>query len=109
MDFKKYQKESRKTAEYQGKDKSYVYPLMGLAGETGEVIEKIKHVFRDKNNKFDADSRKEIAKEMGDVLWYLAQLATELGISIDQVAEDNIIKLQSRQKRGKILGRGDNR
>lgn len=109
MDFKKYQKESRKTATYQGKNKSYIYPMMGLAGETGEVIEKIKHVYRDKNNKFDVDSKKEIAKEMGDVLWYLTQLATELGISIDQVAEDNIIKLQSRKKRGVIRARGDNR
>lgn len=109
MDLKKYQKESRKTAVYQGKDKSYIYPMMGLAGETGEVIEKIKHVFRDKNNKFDAESKKEIAKEMGDVLWYLAQLSTELGLSLDKIATENLTKLQSRKKRKKILGRGDNR
>lgn len=109
MDFKQYQKESRKTAEYKNKDKDYIYPLMGLAGEIGEVIEKIKHVYRDKNNVFDNEAKKEIAKEMGDVLWYLTQLATELGISLDQVAEDNIVKLQSRQKRGKINGQGDNR
>lgn len=109
MDFKQYQKESRKTAEYKNKDKDYIYPLMGLAGEIGEVIEKIKHVYRDKNNVFDNEAKKEIAKEMGDVLWYLTQLATELGVSLDQVAEDNIVKLQSRQRRGKINGQGDNR
>lgn len=109
MDFKKYQKQSRKTAVYPGKDRSYIYPSLGLAGETGEVIEKIKHVYRDKNNVFDKESRTEISKEIGDVLWYLAQLSTELKLSLDKIAVDNLTKLQSRKKRKKILGRGDNR
>lgn len=109
MTFKEYQKQSRKTAIYPGKDKNFVYPTLGLAGETGEVVEKIKRILRDKELKIDKATRQELAKEMGDVLWYLAQLATELGLSLDEIASQNIKKLSSRQKRGELHGKGDNR
>ena len=109
MDFKDYQKISRKTAVYPDLGKNFIYPTLGLAGETGEVVEKIKKVIRDKNDLVDEKTRAELKKEMGDVLWYLSQLATELGISFDELASENIEKLQSRAKRGVIHGAGDNR
>lgn len=109
MTFKEYQKLSRKTAVYPDVDKNFIYPTLGLAGETGEVVENIKKIIRDKNNLIDQESRKELSKELGDVLWYLSQLATELGVSLDEVALENIEKLQSRKKRGVIHGKGSNR
>ena len=107
MNFDEYQKKSRKTAKYP--EKNFVYPTLGLAGESGEVAEKIKKVIRDKGGKIDEETRDEIGKELGDVLWYMAQLATELGLSLDDIAEKNIEKLYSRLDRGKISGSGDNR
>ena len=109
MTFKEYQKKSRRTAIYPDKDHNFVYPTLGLAGETGEVAEKIKKVLRDNNGVVDEGRRQEIMKELGDVLWYIAQLATELGLSLDEIAELNIKKLNSRKKRNKISGSGDNR
>lgn len=109
MNFKEYQKLSRRTAIYPGKDKNFIYPTLGLAGETGEVVEKIKRILRDKNMVVSQETKKEITKELGDVLWYLAQLATELGLSLDEIASLNIEKLSDRQKRGELRGSGDNR
>jgi NTP pyrophosphatase (non-canonical NTP hydrolase) len=109
MDFETYQKTSRKTAIYPDKDSNFTYPALGLAGETGEVIEKIKKLVRDKSSVIDDEFSEEVKKEMGDVLWYLAQLATELKISLNEVAEENIEKLMSRMERGKLHGKGDNR
>jgi len=109
MNFKDYQLKSRRTAVYPKIGEKYVYPLLGLAGESGELIDKLKHVIRDKSRKFTKEDKTEIAKEMGDVLWYLTQLATELGLSLDQIAEENIAKLVSRKKRGVLKARGDNR
>ena len=109
MDFKEYQEKSRQTAIYPNLGNNFFYPTLGLAGESGEVAEKVKKVHRDKNNIFGDDDKKEIAKELGDVLWYAAQLATELGISLDEVAEKNIEKLFSRKDRGVLHGSGDNR
>ena len=109
MDFEDYQKKSRKTALYPDVGKNYVYPTIGLAGETGEVSEKIKKVIRDKGGKIDDETRKMIKKELGEVLWYVSQLASELGLSLDEIAEKNIEKLYSRLERGKLQGSGDNR
>jgi len=109
MTFEEYQKQSRKFAIYYDKDSNYVYPTLGLAGETGEIAEKIKKVLRDKGGVVDEETKQLIAKELGDVLWYLSQLATELNLSLDEVAVTNIEKLTSRQDRGKIQGDGDNR
>lgn len=109
MTFKEYQKKSRKTAIYPDKGKNFIYPTLGLAGEAGEVAEKMKKVIRDKGGKIDKNTKEEISKELGDVLWYVSQLATELGLSLEKITFDNIEKLKSRQKRGKLKGSGDNR
>lgn len=109
MDFKKYQEESRKTAIYPNKGENFVYPALGLAGESGEVCEKIKKIIRDNNFQIDDSRRKEIEKELGDVLWYVSNLATELKIDLNDVAENNIEKLKSRQDRNQLHGNGDNR
>jgi len=109
MDFKEYQKLSRKTAFYPNKDNNFVYPTLGLAGESGEVAEKIKKVLRDDGGQVSPNIKEELKKELGDVLWYVAQLSTELGLSMEEVAEKNIEKLYSRLERGKLKGSGDNR
>jgi len=109
MDFKEYQEKSRKTAIYPGVGKNYIYPTLGLAGEAGEVAEKIKKVIRDKGGKIDNETREMLKKELGDVLWYVSQIASELDLSLDKIAEKNIEKLYSRMKRGKLQGSGDNR
>ena len=109
MDFKEYQAESLKIARYPDQGNNFVYPTLGLAGEAGEVAEKIKKVLRDKGGKIDDLTREEICKELGDVLWYISQLATELKIPLDDVASKNIAKLLSRLERNKLNGNGDNR
>ena len=88
---------------------NFVYPTLGLVGESGEVAEKIKKVIRDKRSIVDESTTLEIKKELGDVLWYLSQLATELNLSLDEIADENLQKLSSRLERNKIHGEGDNR
>ncbi|MEA2088257.1 MAG: nucleoside triphosphate pyrophosphohydrolase family protein [Patescibacteria group bacterium] len=109
MDFNQYQKKSRSTAIYPNQGKNFIYPVLGLTGEAGEVAEKIKKVIRDKNGKIDEQTKKEIQKELGDVLWYVAQLATELKLSLNKIADCNIRKLKLRKTRNKLHGEGDNR
>lgn len=108
-DFDRYQKECKKTALYPKVGKKFVYPLLGLLGETGEVSEKIKKLFRDDGGRLTKERKAEIVKELGDVLWYLAQLSTELGIKFSEVASGNLQKLSSRKTRGQLHGDGDNR
>ena len=109
MDFKEYQKKSRKTAVYPNAGKNFVYPVLGLTGESGEVADKIKKVIRDKSGIINRETKEELKKELGDVLWYLSQLASELKIPLSDVAEKNIEKIYDRMKRGKLGGNGDNR
>ena len=109
MDFEEYQKKSRKTAIYPNKGNNFVYPVLGLVGESGEVAEKIKKVLRDKRGVLEKKEKQKIKKELGDVLWYLSQIATELSLSLDKIASYNIKKLKSRKKRKKLHGSGDNR
>ncbi len=109
MNFEEYQKLSRKTAIYPDKDNNFVYVTLGLVGEACEVAEKIKKIFRDNNGILDEERKKVLKKELGDVLWYLAQLSTELGLSLDDIAKFNIEKLSSRKERGTLHGDGDNR
>ena len=109
LTFNEYQKKSRKTAIYPNTGKNFIYPALGLAGETGEVIEKIKRIIRDKNGIVDKEIKEGIEKELGDVLWYIAQLCTELGLSMEDIARKNLEKLTLREKRGTIRGEGDNR
>jgi NTP pyrophosphatase (non-canonical NTP hydrolase) len=86
-----------------------VYPILGIAGESGEVAEKVKKILREKNGVVDEEAKQELVKELGDLLWYMSQLASELGISFDEVAQKNITKTRSRMERGALLGNGDNR
>ena len=109
MNFTQYQVNSRKTAKYPAIGHPVIYPTLGLANEAGEVAGKIKKIFRDKNGIIGEVEREALKGELGDVLWYLAQVCTELELSLDEVAEANIEKLYSRLERGKIGGDGDNR
>jgi NTP pyrophosphatase (non-canonical NTP hydrolase) len=109
MDLNEYQTKSRKTAQYPSIGHSVIYPTLGLSSETGEVAGKIKKIFRDKGGLIGEAEREALRSELGDVLWYLAQVCTELGLSLDDVARANIEKLYSRLERGKIGGDGDNR
>jgi NTP pyrophosphatase (non-canonical NTP hydrolase) len=109
MDFNEYQQKSRKTAGYPAIGHPVIYPTLGLVNEAGEVAGKIKKVFRDKDGEISAETRDALKAELGDVLWYIAQVCTELNISLDDVAEHNITKLYDRLERGKIKGDGDNR
>ncbi|KKQ80418.1 MAG: putative pyrophosphatase [Parcubacteria group bacterium GW2011_GWC2_38_7] len=109
MTFAEYQIESKKTALYPNKGSNYIYPVLGLAGESGEVAEKIKKVIRDDGGIVSEVKKEEIKKEIGDVLWYLAQICSELGLSFDEAAKGNIEKLMSRMERGVLHGSGDNR
>lgn len=101
-----YQRQARETAIYPEESK-VVYPALGLAGEAGEVADKVKKIIRD--GRTDSLYKNEIAKEIGDVLWYCAVLADDLGYTLQQVAEMNIHKLHSRAAKGKLGGSGDNR
>jgi NTP pyrophosphatase (non-canonical NTP hydrolase) len=109
MNFNKYQEEAKKTALYPNQGDNYIYPTLGLTGEAGEVSDKIKKIIRDDNGIISPEKKEEIKKELGDVLWYIAQLSTELKIELEDVAEENIKKLSSRQKRNALSGSGDNR
>jgi NTP pyrophosphatase (non-canonical NTP hydrolase) len=109
MDFSDYQTKSRKTAKYPPIGHPVIYPTLGLANEAGEVAGKVKKIFRDKQGLIGPAEREALKSELGDVLWYLAQVCTELELSLDEVAEANIEKLYSRLERGKIGGDGDNR
>ena len=86
-----------------------VYPVLGLANEAGEVSGKVKKLFRDKGGILDDADRQALTAELGDVLWYLAEVCTQAGIELADVANDNLVKLASRMERGTIQGSGDNR
>lgn len=108
-DFDKYQKFTNSTAVYPKIGQKFVYPLIGLQGEVGEVSEKIKKIFRDDKGKISKEKKMEIAKELGDVVWYISQISTELGLKLSHIVQANIEKLSSRKERNVIHGSGDNR
>jgi NTP pyrophosphatase (non-canonical NTP hydrolase) len=109
QDFETYQRESRKTWGVIPVDHPIVYPTLGLANEAGEVAGKIKKIFRDKGGLIGDDDRQALKYELGDVLWYLTQICTELDLTLEEVAAANLEKLFSRQARGQIRGEGDER
>jgi len=86
-----------------------VYPTLGLTNEAGEVAGKIKKIFRDKGGVISAEDRDALKYELGDVLWYLTQICTELDLTLQEVASANVEKLYSRLERGQIRGDGDKR
>jgi NTP pyrophosphatase (non-canonical NTP hydrolase) len=109
QDFETYQRESRKTWGVIPVDHPIVYPTLGLANEAGEVAGKIKKIFRDKGGLIEDVDRQALKYELGDVLWYLTQICTELDLTLEEVAAANLEKLFSRQARGQIRGEGDQR
>ena len=109
MNFTEYQNLALATAIYPKKYET-IYPALGLCGEAGEVAEKIKKSIRDGlHNWPDEQFKEELTKELGDVLWYISALASDLDISLNEIAENNLQKLASRKKRNMIGGSGDNR
>ena len=109
MNFNEYQAQAKQTAVYPRIGSDVVYPTLGLCGETGEFAEKVKKSFRDDGGIITEARKAEMVKELSDILWYLSACASELGVSLDDVAKTNLEKLASRQKRGVLGGSGDNR
>lgn len=108
MTLNDYQKTALETSVYPQEYK-IIYPALGMVGEAGECCDKIKKVIRDNDCNFTDDKKREIAKEIGDVMWYCSALANDLGFSLETICEMNIEKLKSRQKRGMISGNSNNR
>lgn len=109
MNFDEYQAKAITTAIYPNRGQNIIYPALGLAGEVGEVSELIKKMIRDDGGIMSPERREKLRKELGDVLWYIAVVAYEAGLSLGDIAEGNIEKLTSRQQRGVIGGSGDDR
>lgn len=107
-DFNSYQRSAKVTAIYPDKYK-ILYPALGLAGEAGEVANKVKKIVRDGPENMPEDWREQLASELGDVLWYCAALASDLNISLGQIAGQNLEKLSRRQQANTLGGSGDNR
>jgi len=108
-EFNTYQTESRKTWSLIKTDHAIVYPTLGLVNEAGEVAGKVKKIFRDKGGIIGPAEREALKQELGDVLWYLTQICTDLDLTLAEVAEANIVKLFDRLERGTIQGDGDKR
>lgn len=122
LTFSEYQAQTNSTAIYPGKGRLVVgeklspemmiglsYVMYGLAGESGEIFEKLKKIIRDKQGIFTEEAVREVGKEVGDLLWYLAQFAETVGFNLGDVAQGNLDKLASRKERGVLSGSGDNR
>jgi len=86
-----------------------LYPAIGIGNEAGEFLGKFKKLFRDRGGVYDDQFKEDIKKELGDVLWYISETATQLDISLSEIADKNIDKLFSRKERNQIHGSGDNR
>ena len=113
MEFREYQNKIKATdsgtGPKHGISPPWLYYVLGIGGETGELIEKIKKLFRDDHGQMTEERKKLIVKEMGDCFWYHARLASLLGIDLNEVVEENLNKLLSRLDRGTIHGDGDDR
>jgi len=108
MTFDDYQEQAFTTALYPNKGKNIYYPALGL-GEAGEIQNQVKKIMRDDSGVITEERRKNLIKELGDLMWYVAGLCSELNISMDAVAQQNLAKLQARKEAGTIQGDGDNR
>lgn len=110
MNFDDYQKKALTTVlTTEDAFKDLLHWVLGINGESGEIAEKVKKIIRDKNGQVSEQDKQDLAKEIGDVLWYLAVFADQLGVSLDDIARQNLEKLQSRKQRGVLGGSGDNR
>lgn len=108
MTINEYQDAARRTAIYP-ENRQIIYPTLGLTGEAGEVADKVKKVIRDAHDEFTPEVRRQIALELGDVMWYAAALSHDLGYTLEEICQMNIDKLASRMERNKIHGSGDER
>lgn len=106
MTLNEYQRLALETAIYPS---PIIYPALEICGEAGEIADKVKKVMRDHAGHFGEAERLQIAYEIGDVLWGLANLSHDLGYTLEEVTRINYEKLRSRQLRGKLGGSGDNR
>lgn len=116
MDINDYQTKASDTAIYpptlqlDGDDiPNIYYPAMGLCGEAGEVCNKIKKVMRDNGGRVTQAIRADMIGELGDVMWYVAELASKLGLELEDILAFNIAKLNGRKDRGTLTGSGDKR
>ena len=109
MDLNSSQTAALRTAIYPDKGFNFAYPALGLSGEAGEVADKLKKVIRDDDGLLTDPVRDAVAKELGDAMWYLAVLAFEMDYTLEEIAQINIDKLNSRRERGVLSGSGDNR
>lgn len=92
-----------------GKGESIIYPVLGLNGEAGEVAEKVKKILRDKDGVFNEEAKHDIALELGDALFYITAVAENIGYTLKEIMQMNIVKIESRRLRGVTGGSGDNR
>jgi NTP pyrophosphatase (non-canonical NTP hydrolase) len=104
-----YQTAALQTAIYPNQGQNFIYPVLGLVGESGEVAEKVKKIIRDGDGVLTDPDREKIALEASDVCWYLAVLAYELDYTLEEIMQMNLDKLASRKERGVLSGSGDNR
>lgn len=113
MKFDDYQKKTKKYDFFEAteilKQPGFIEKVLGLAGEAGEVADKIKKILRDKNGVVSDDDRAAVIKELGDTLWYIAAISRYLGVPLSEVASINIDKLESRYQRNRLHGEGDER
>lgn len=108
MDFKEYQERAKETAYYANVGKNYIYPALGLTGEAGEIANKIRKIEPGPNGEISQGAQIVLQAEIGDLLWYTAQLCSELGLSLDAVAKENIAKLARRKADGGTMrGNGE--
>ena len=108
MTLNEYQQKALETAVYPQEFK-IIYPSLGLTGEAGECADKVKKVIRDNGGQFTEEKKYELAKEIGDVLWYCATFENDIGFDLETIGQMNNDKLHSRQERGVLGGSGDNR
>lgn len=113
MELNAYQHGAKSTIGYPDQGNNLIYPALGLAGEAGEAVDKIKKLWRNKGitsgSQLDAEQKLAIVLELGDVLWYIAALAGELNVPLGWIARQNLNKLADRAQRGVIKSEGDNR
>lgn len=116
MDINEYQRQAAKTDTFNDQipvidltTAGFIEKVLGLTGESGEVADKIKKIIRDKNGQLIEEDKQEIALELGDVLWYVANISRVLGLPLEEIAEKNIDKLTARYKNNTIHGSGDHR
>lgn len=109
MTFDEYQKVAGETAIYPRVGENFIYPSLGLANEAGEVLGEVKRILRDDGEVVTDERRAKILGELGDLLWYAARLASELGVSLQAAAEENVKKLRARKEKGTLRGSGGER